>query len=249
MKRIGIHQINYFPWIGYFNKMVKSDIFIYLDEVQLTDRGFSQRTPMVNSNGNGAYLNVSVEKHGHRDKEFREINLNNDVNWRETQINFLKGNYNRHPFFNEIMPVVERVLSEDHKRLVELNLRSIECIKELLEIETPTVMQSSLKYDRDAKKNDLMMALTQSCGGDVYLSGNGARKYMVIKNFELANIRVQFLKFQPFIYPQYKSEEFISGLSVLDLLFNVGVTGARDWFWNNLQDEEVFETSLKSERI
>ena len=59
MKRIGIHQINYFPWNGYFNKMAKSDIFIYLDEVQLADRGYGQRVVVINLEGKESYLTVS----------------------------------------------------------------------------------------------------------------------------------------------------------------------------------------------
>lgn len=241
MKRIGIHQINYFPWIGYYNKMAKSDVFVYLDEVQLSDRGLSQRSPLVNSNANVTYITVGVDKRGHREKEFKDIQLNMNTNWQETHYNFLRGNYSKHPFYKEIMGRIEGIFFEKYTYLIDVNLRSVECIKDILGIETEIVRQSDLEYDRGAKKNELMLALTRACNGDVYLSGNGARKYMQIQDFEDFGVKVQYLTFAPFEYTQYRSGEFIPGLSTLDLLFNVGVKKARDLFWENIQRNEVFE--------
>ncbi len=241
MKRIGIHQINYFPWIGYFNKMAKSDLFVYLDDVQLTDRGVSQRTSVLGLNGKETYLTVSVDKHGHREKPFKEILLNQNVNWQEVQINYLRGNYSKHPYYNEIMSLIEPIWSDDFKYLIDVTYKSVEIIKDVLGIETETIMQSELDYDRNARKNTLMLELTKSCSGDVYLSGNGARKYMNIQEFEDSGVKVQYLKFIPFEYPQYRANEFTSGMGILDLLFNVGISNAKNLFWKNIQNKEVFE--------
>ncbi len=240
MKRVGIHQVNYFPWIGYFNKMAKSDVFVYLDDVQLADRGLSQRTQLINSSGKETYLTVSVEKHGHRDVGFRDVRLNENADWREKQLNFARGNYSKHPFYTEVMDFVTDVLSHDDSYLIDVNMRSVECVKEILGIKTETVRQSTLGYDKQAKKGDLMLALTECCGGDVYLSGNGAKKYMNVGDFEKEGVKVQYLTFTPFEYPQYRCPVFVPGLSILDLLFNVGMDEARNLFWQNIQDNEVF---------
>lgn len=241
MKRIGIHQINYFPWTGYFNKMAKSDVFVYLDEVQLSDRGYSQRTPVISSEGKQSYLTVSVDKKGHREKKFSEICIHSSAGWQEKQRNFLKGNYAAHPYYEETMSLIDPVLSGRYQTLMEVTLLSIEMIREVLGIRTQTVMQSALDYDSAAKKNDLMLALTKSCGGDVYLSGNGARSYMDLKEFEKEHVRVQYLKFDPFQYKQNKTDIFIPGLSILDMLFNLGMEQSKELFWNNLQEYEVFD--------
>lgn len=155
MKRAGIHQVNYFPWIGYFNKMAKSDVFIYLDEVQLADRGYSQRAPVVNLEGRESYLTVSVEKKGHRRKKFSEILLNQASGWKERQKNFLRGNYAKHPYYSDTMELFEWILDGKYDTLLEVTLASVEAVKTKLGIDTETILQSSLLYDRSMKKTGL----------------------------------------------------------------------------------------------
>lgn len=243
MKRVGIHQINYFPWIGYFNKMAKSDIFVYLDEVQLADRGYSQRTPVVTSEGKEAYLSVSVIKRGHRKKKFSEICINYQTDWVERQNNFLKGNYSKHPFYSEVKREIDNYFISMHQvnTLMEVTLSSINMIRTFFGITTPTVMQSSLKYDRTAQKNDLMLELSKSCKGDIYLSGNGARKYNDVFRFNQSGVDVQYLTFTPFFYQQFHLKDFVPGLSVLDMLFNMGIAESKRLFWENLQENEKIE--------
>ena len=239
-KIIGIHQINYFPWLGYFNKMAKSDLFVYLDEVQLTDRGVTARTHIITSSGKKTYLSVGINQKGHRDKKFSEIEINEASDWQMRQKNFIFGNYSKHPFFNEVLSIISPIFESKFQFLEDVNLLSINMIRQILGITTPAVMQSSLDYSKDAKKDALMLALTRAAGGTVYLSGNGARKYMDKEKTEPDGIKVWFQTFSPFEYPQHKINVFIPGLSVLDFLFNVGLDDAKSLFWENIQKEECF---------
>ena len=56
---VGIHQPNFMPWLGYFYKIYKSDVFIFLDDVQFTKTGSSYINRVnVNMNGESKYLTV-----------------------------------------------------------------------------------------------------------------------------------------------------------------------------------------------
>lgn len=248
MKRVGIHQINYFPWSGYFNKMAKSDIFIFLDEVQLSYGSYSQRTPVMSNLGQQSFLNIGVIKKGHMEKTFREILLNPESVWREKHYNFLKGSYASCPYYKEVMDAIEPVFDTNFKTLFEVTLCGINIIRDALEIHTPTVMQSSLCYDKEAKKSSLVLELTKAVDGDTYLSGSGARQYMDLQEFADQDINVEYQRFKQFEYSQRKGDSFVAGLSVLDMLFNIGISNSKELFWENIQDEEEIEQVL-SERI
>ncbi|MBD3224736.1 MAG: hypothetical protein GF313_08400, partial [Caldithrix sp.] len=57
---MAMHQANYLPWIGYFYKMMQSDVFVYLDNVQYPrGQSFAARNRIKTPNG-PSYLTVPI---------------------------------------------------------------------------------------------------------------------------------------------------------------------------------------------
>lgn len=233
---VGIHQPNYFPWMGYFDKIDQSDIFILLDEVQLTDSSVTQRNRILNCNGVPVYLTVAFEKTGYMQKQLREIRLNHEVNWQKRQVDFLRGTYGKTPYFEEVWEVINPVFTRDYDTLVEVNYDAICLIKNLLQISTRIVWQSELDYPRETHKNDLILNLCKSVSADTYLSGTGAQKYMDLDKFVQNGIKVEFQKFTMPEYKQIYASEFCGGLSMLDVLFNCGIEETRRLFKKRAKD-------------
>ena len=83
-----------------------------------------------------------------------------------------------------------------------------------------------------------MLNICKSVNADIYLSGNGAKKYMDIDSFSKAGITVQYQKFVHPEYPQKYSKDCVKGLSILDVLLNCGIEDTRELFWKNLCADE-----------
>lgn len=232
--KIGIHQPHYFPWLGYMDKMAKSDKFIILDDVQLTDRSPMVRNKFLQVDGTEIMIGLSVKKHGYREKAVKEIELAESEKVQEKHRRFFQLNYNKTKGYKEVYPFIQHIFEKKYKKLIDIEMDTVNAIRELLGITTPLLYQSSLKYDKESKKSDLMLSLCESAGASVYLSGQGAKKYMVDKLFLAKGIEVEYQTFNHPIYAQTGVSDFVPNLSAIDLLMQVGVEDARKIFWENI---------------
>jgi hypothetical protein len=232
---IAIHQPHYLPWLGYFDKMVKADKFIILDDVQLTARSPMQRNKFIDRRGREALLSVDLYKKNYLEKKTRDIKLNYEGKWNKKHERFLLLNYNKHPYFDEIWPVIEKVFQQIYDYLLDMEMDITTIMRSFLDIHTPIIMQSGLPYDIGAKNKDLMLDLCKCAGATVYLSGKGAKSYMNDDSFNDVGIQVLY---QEFSYPEYEQMNsprlFVPNLSALDLLFNCGIEKSRKIFRNNI---------------
>lgn len=233
--KVGIHQPHYFPWLGYWDKMAKSDCFVILDEVQLTDRSPMVRNKFLQTNGQEYMLGLSVKKQGYRNKTVKEIELADIKKIQERHKRFLMLNYNKTKGFQEVFSKIVHIFEREYDKLFDIEMDSILIIKEMLDIKTPIVNQSELEYDKNNKKSDLMLALCEAVGATVYLSGQGAKEYMQVSDFEEKGIKVEFQNFIHLVYEQRGTQEFVPKLSAIDFLMQLGIDDAKEMFWKNIK--------------
>lgn len=231
---VGIHQPNFLPWMGYFDKMDRSDVFILLDEVQLSDSDMTQRSRVLNVNGEARYLTVAFEKKGYMRRELREVGLNHNIDWQQRHLDYLKGTYGKARYYDEVMELLHPIWYKNYDRLIDVNLRGIQILREILGIETKLIFQSSIDYNRESKKSELVLDICRTLGADKYLSGTGARKYLDVDAFHNQGMVVEFQRFEPPCYSQISSEVFVPGLSLLDVLLNCGIDETRRLFQNRV---------------
>jgi len=76
---VSVHQPQYAPWLGYFDKMIQSDVFVLLDSVQFKKNEFQNRNKIKTSQG---WQWISVPVRYRFPQLIREVTINEDVNWR-----------------------------------------------------------------------------------------------------------------------------------------------------------------------
>lgn len=240
--RASIHQPHYFPWIGYFDKMAKADIFVLLDQVQFEKSSAMVRNRVLDESGEIRYITISGETKDFLNREYRELPTKDIPVWTARQINALKNYYRKSRYKGEIFPILEQFFSGDHTTICKWTCASIELVKNLLKIPTPLIYQSDVDYDRENKKSDLVYAICKALQAETYFSGRGASvDYLNREKFAENGVQIVFQDFQHPVYKQVGTPEFVPGISVLDMLFNCGIEESRRIFWENVNRAHEFE--------
>lgn len=226
---VACHQPNYLPWVGYFYKLKQADIFVILDSVQFPrGRSWVNRNRIKTPSGQ-LWISVPVKKKGMGLQLIREVEIDNTQNWGKKHLLSLSHFYKKAPYFYDYIDYFDRVYKREWTKLLDLNLELIKEIAKWLEIETKIVHSSELFVscsDRGGVPmgTELLSQICKLLGADTYLSGSGGKKYIKNELFRDRGIEVKYYSFNPKAYPQLWGD-FISNLSVIDLLFNCGRKG------------------------
>lgn len=207
---VAIHQPNYIPWLGYFDKISKSDIFVFLDHVEFSKNGFINRNKVA-VNNSPTWLTVPVPKKYHK-SSIMDIHVE-DHKWRRKHLKTLQQSYSSFSGNQEYLKAYGQIINSSTS-LCEINISLILWCCSVLGIESKFVRSSQLNLS-DNTKTDLLVEITQACGAQTYLSGQGASEYL--KEDSFGSMQVEWQKFS---HPTYKqgSREFIPNLSVLDFI-------------------------------
>jgi len=215
-----MHQPNYLPWLGYFDKMRTADVFVLLDTVQYPRGRSVANRNRIRTGDDATLLTVPVSVPKGRDGKaaYDEIRFADD-RWREKHIRTVAQAYAKAAHHAELADGFERPLREAGD-LLDLNLRLIAWHRERFGIDTPTPRLSELGDDL-GQKTDLIVELCRHFDCDVYLSGTGASAYNDEERLRAAGIELRYQRFDHPEYPQ-TGPGFIPKLAALDALLNCG---------------------------
>ena len=220
-KTVAIHQPNFFPWLGYFDKIVRSDVFVFFDDIQFPKKGgsWSNRVKLLIS-GEAKWVTAPIERNYSGFRNINEMYFQED-NWREKFHNTLKTNYSKNPFYDETMEVIEPLIKNTEKNVADYNVHAIIEIARKLDLDISKIRKSS-EFSFQESSNELLCAVTKGVGGNTYMCGGGADGYQDEKIFKDLGLALIFQNFVHPIYFQRENENFTQGLSIIDAVMNLG---------------------------
>ena len=216
---LSTYQPYFAPFPGFFHKMLLSDIFVLLDEVQFP-RGTTwiTRNRFKHDQGN-LWITVPVRKKGLGLQKINEVKIHHEAPWARKHLASLKAAYLKAPYFHDHLPFLEEVFSSRYEKILDLNLAIIEHLMKSLGIETKLILLSSLGIGSEG--NERLVEVCRSLGVSQYLAQSAARKYLDHQLLSDAHVEVKYVNPPRPVYPQLWGD-FIANLSTFDLLFNCG---------------------------
>ena len=248
---VSIHQPNFFPWLGYFDKLNKSDIFILLDDAQFPKTGagtMSNRVRILN-NGEPHWITASVDRSATGKRAINEVKFRNDLHWREKIIGRIKHEYRSSAFFLEVFDFLCPLIQNKEACIAQYNYTAISSICQKIGLDSSKIRWSS-NVSHEGLSNAMLASLTKNVGGSVYLTGTGgASDYLQESVFEDQGLQLESQRFDHPIYAQENSDKFVAGLSIIDALMSVGFEGGAKMFSKEKVDPDIAHLNHKKEWI
>jgi hypothetical protein len=215
---VAIHQPNFLPWLGWWDKLARADIFILLDDAQFPKSGatYMNRVQML-VQGRAAWVTVPIVRAYSGTRAIAQMRTDGQRPWRRRILATLEASYGRAPRFDETMAVLEPALGDRTDLLAQYNERALRAIGEHLGLDTKRFARSS-ELASEGRATGRIISLVRAVGGGAYLAGGGARGYQDDAMFAAAEVDLVQQDFQPRPYGQGGVARFVPGLSIVDAL-------------------------------
>ena len=213
---LSAHQPAYLPWMGYFDKITRADVFVYLDTVQFEKNSFINRNQIKTPQGS-LWLTIPVKTKGHTSGSLRTTQIDDSQPWRTKHLKSIEMNYRKAARFDECFPKIEALLTIPESNLANFCFHQLRFWLEELGIGTRVVRSSELLIA--GAKSNLVLDLCKEFGAQRYLSGALGRNYLDEEEFGKVGIAIDYQRYEPSGYPQLWGD-FVPNLGILDWWIN-----------------------------
>ena len=245
--KLAIMQPYFFPYLGYFQAIHAVDKYILYEHFNYPTEGWMSRNRLIMKYNQPFFINALVKEKSPF-KKIHEIELLENIQWKKKLLKTLFLNYKGSIYFDEIYSLIERIILFECKFLHDYNANGIKSICQFLDIKTEISYKNSsyvkLEYELDnlnldnpyfnpyynltklEKKVARIIAICKMEKTTVYINAIGGRDLYDKTIFKENGIDLLFVETKQYSYDQF-SKEFISHLSIIDVLMHNGKEGTK----------------------
>ena len=183
-----IHQPDFMPWIGFFDKIKKSDTYIILDDVQFSRSGWTHRDKFLIKDNKIQCLTIPIKKKGNYFSKISDIEINYQTSWMEDHLNFFYFNFKNDHNYKKIIKIIENIYQKKYERLFELNIELIKNILLELKIKKKIIYSSDLNIQSNGSEKIIDILKSIKC--KKYLTGIPSQNYLKLDDFKKNNIEI-----------------------------------------------------------
>jgi hypothetical protein len=218
-RTIAMMQPYIFPYLGYFQLIAAADVFVLGDDLQYIRSGWVNRNRIL-SNGEAKLVTFPLKKDRFELPIMQRQFVDTFLEEGERLINLITQNYRKAPYFEQVMPLIARLIRFPQQNLA---LYAEHVIRELcayLHIVTPILRGSDLKLNSCTEKQDRVINIAHTFAATTFLNPIGGAELYDRDHFARHGLLVRFFKMDDVVYRQF-TKPFVPNLSIIDvLMFN-----------------------------
>jgi hypothetical protein len=222
--RIAVTQPSFMPWLGYFELLDYVDIWVSLDNVQLSRGSFVLRNRVRRPDGAVEWISVSIPRKCPLQTSIKDAPVSSN-GWQERVIRRIESYYRGAPFYGRFRTRVAELLTSnmDVAGVAALNEAIIHEVSSWLGIEYEFHRASDLEAALEGSPQERVLSLVSHFDADTYCNFAGGVDAGLYDSAAFAE-RGMTLEKQAYTHPTYPqhSGEFEPFLSIIDLLFETG---------------------------
>lgn len=215
--KVAIMQPYFFPYIGYFQLMHAVDTFVIFDDVQFIKKGWIHRNQIV-MDGEPHPFTLSIQKMS-QNKLICEHERALAEETVVRQIKQLHHAYQKAPYFNEAMPVLERALSNPKRNVAIYLAQSLQEVAHYLQIDTSFLFTSDLKGNPALKGQERILDYCRQLDATHYINAINGRALYDEESFQKSGVALSFLQSD---LPAYRqgTDTYLPYMSIIDCMMN-----------------------------
>jgi hypothetical protein len=220
--KVVILQPSYIPWRGYFDQILKADLFVFYDDVQYDKRGWRNRNRIKTSTG-PLWLSIPVFNRGAQTEQIpiHEIRIVWDRPWNKEHWNSIRMAYSKAPYFSQYAGLIEDFYLKKPEMLADFTIETTIALARIIGIDQTRFLRSSQIAEIEGSKTDRLISILKKVNATHYISGPSAKDYIENEKFDEAGISLEYMQYY---YPEYPQlyPPFDSQISIIDTLFMMG---------------------------
>ncbi|MBN9415841.1 MAG: WbqC family protein [Candidatus Eremiobacteraeota bacterium] len=214
--KVVVLQPSFLPWQGHLDQYAWCDRFVLYDDVQFDKHGWRNRNRILTPQG-VAWLSIPVRAKGA--PLIRDVEVDYAQPWRRKHLESLRQAYSKAPFFDWLYPELQAYYAHEWSRLLDWDVEGLKWLTQRLGMPWKGLYSSDLGVP--GQKTERLIGICQKLAATEYLTGDAARDYLDESQFEGIGVKVRWHGYQHPVYAQ-RGGEFVSHLSIVDLMFQVG---------------------------
>jgi hypothetical protein len=236
--KLGIMQPYFFPYLGYFDLINRSDSWVVFDSAQYIRHGWVNRNRILHPTTGWQYIIVPLKKH-ERETPINQIETQPYEQWAPRILGQMQHYKKKAPGYAIASGLVEDCLAQGETNLARLNATTLRKTCEILGIPFNSKTFSEMKLDHGPVNGpgDWALRISEAVHATEYINPLGGMELFDPAAFGASGIKLTIQEPFEFQY-ECRGYQFEPGLSVIDALM-----------WNSPETVREHLTKIKSQTI
>ena len=238
--KLAIMQPYFFPYLGYFELIHRTDRWVVFDTAQYIRHGWVNRNRILHPSTGWQYVIAPLQQH-HREAPISDVKVHEGRSWRDRLCGQLVHYKKKAPYYAAAMGLVEDCLDNTELSLARLNVTILDKVCRYLQIPFRYEYFSEMKLDLGpvGGPGDWALRISEALGASEYVNPPGGEALFDKAKFAAVGIELTFQEFENMTY-QCNGYVFEPALSIIDvLMWNSAATVVR-----HLEASDVCQTML-----